>query len=197
MDDIIATLAWACGEKDCKAQWHKSSYWIYGGKKRPTYSCDSYSDGDHETVSRKDVPSAEEERESWQKYAAYVVETGLDPLDEFSVKHSVKGRQRWRFRINDSIVGPVLAGAQRGRRPVPLADLPQYIRDYLNLGLDARLPRLRDFERWADLVAAQPGIRPSRWWAVEIEHERPRNPATVQRELRALARKARASQRAA
>lgn len=185
MEDIICTQAWACGDKDCKAQWHQRNFWAYSDG---TFSVDEYSDGDHEDCEESDLPTFEEIDASWREYAQHVAATGEDPLGNYYVKRETRRNETWFFSFGKSIVGPVLLRARRGRREVFVSQLPQHVRDYLNL--HAHNHRLLDFSTWADLEAALPGVKPGRWLKQSIEHRAPRKLETVARELRAAARRA-------
>ena len=182
MCDVLFSVAWECGDKDCKVQWHKSNYWI----DTDGYTVDTYGDGDHESIEECDLPSMEEVDRSWRNYAAYVARTGTDPLQEYFVKHVVRVRERWHFRFNDSIVGPVLLGARRAGRSYSWRTLPDHVKRYLHI---KDSPRIHDFESWQAFVDVVPRVRPKTWLVFSIEHDWPRNPAIVSRDLRRLARR--------
>lgn len=184
MDDIIATQAWACGDKTCAAQWHQRDFWAYGDG---TFSVDEYGDGNHDDCDEADLPTPEEVDASWRAYAQHVVKYGEDPLGEYFVRRHRTERQAWAFRFANSIAGPVLLQARRGRRPVPVSALPPHVRQYLNLHSDGR--RLLDFSTWDDVVKAVGNIKPGQWLRQTINHKAPRKTETVARELRALARR--------
>ncbi len=183
MNEIIITQAWACGDKDCAAQWHKRNFWAYGDG---TYSVDDFSDGDHEDCDESDLPSSEEIDASWRDYAAHVAATGSDPLGNYSVSRSVGRREVWHFAFNKSIVGPVLLRAKRGRRVIHAHELPQHVRDYLGLDKSARI--LTGL-LWEQLQEHIPGLVAGRWTRHVIKHHAPRKPETIARELRVLARR--------
>ena len=103
------------------------------------------------------------------------------------VKHSAKVSERWEFKFNVSILGPVIREARRGRRKVLPSKLPDHVKQYLQLDKGNR--KVADFADWKAFEEAVPGIKPMRWVAIQIEHEKPRNPETVKRELRKLARR--------
>jgi hypothetical protein len=184
MNGIIITQAWACGDKECAAQWHQRNFWAYSDG---TYSVDEYGDGDHEDCEESDLPSPEDVDASWREYAAHVAATGSDPLGNYNVPRSIYRREVWRFAFGKSIIGPVLLRARRGRRVIPAHELPQHVRDFL--GLDAQARRLKGLS-WAELEDAMPGIKAGRWTRHEIEYHTPRKPETIARELRAAARRA-------
>lgn len=184
MSDIICTQAWTCGDKDCAAQWHVRNFWAYGDG---TYSVDEYSDGDHEDCDIEDIPSPEEISASWRDYAQHVAETGEDPIGNYYVRRHRTERQAWQFCFGNSIIGPVLLRARRGRRRVLAADLPLHVREYLNLHRDGR--RLMDFATWEDFAAGLPDVKPGKWVHHKIEHRIARSPKTIARELRTAARK--------
>ena len=173
MEGIIMTQAWACGDKECAAQWHQRNFW-------------AYSDGDHEDCEESDIPSHEEIDASWKEYAAHVAATGTDPLGNYCVPRSIKRREVWFFSFGKSIVGPVLLRARRGRRVIPAHELPQHVRDFL--GLDAQARRLEGLS-WAELEEHVPGLVAGRWTRHKIEYRAPRKPSTIARELRAAAKR--------
>lgn len=182
MEDIICTQAWTCGDKDCRAQWHQRNFWAYSDG---TFSVDEYSDGDHEDCDESDLPSHEEIDASWREYAKHVLATGEDPLGNYYVQRESRRDESWFFSFNKSIVGPVLLRARRGRREVPASELPQHVREYLNL--DKRGLRLLDFKTWDELAEALPNAVPGQWVKQSIEHRASRKPETIARELRAAA----------
>lgn len=184
MNEIISTQAWACGDKDCRAQWHQRNFWAYSDG---TFSVDEYSDGDHETCDESDLPTGEEIDASWCEYAQHVAATGEDPLGNYFVRSARTERQAWAFRFGPSIVGPVLLQARRGRRIVPASELPGHVREYLGLHQDGK--RMEGFGSWDEFAAALGGLKPGRWHRDTLEHKAPRKPETIARELRAAARR--------
>ena len=184
MDDIMFSVAWECGDKGCPVQWHKANYWINSDG---TYTVDNYSDGDHDPVEESELPTLDEVNRSWREYARHVYKTGEDPLGDYFVKRSVKTKESWQFKFNVSILGPVLVAARFGRRRILPTELPDHVKRYLNLDKGAR--KLGDFTGWAELEAAVPGVKPMHWQSFEIEHDKPRRPKTVARELKGAARR--------
>lgn len=185
MDDIIASVAWQCGDKACTQQWHQANYWIYGGKKRATYSVDLYGDGDHSDCKAREVPTAKKIDESWLEYAKYVARTGLDPLHNYMVARETREDQRWEFKVAPSILGVVLVQARRARKLVDRRDLPKGVVDYLNL--DAGFC-LGDFENWADFSLALPEVKANQWFVQSINVRTPRPAERVAGDLKAAAR---------
>jgi hypothetical protein len=182
MSEILFSQAWACNDKNCAAKWHQRNFWAYSDR---TYSVDEYSDGDHEDCEESDIPSPEEIDASWREYAAHVAATGTDPLGNYHIRRERTEPQSWAFQFSNSIVGPVLLRARRGRRDVPSRELPQHVRDFL--GLDAQARRLEGLS-WDELEASNPGLKAGQWVRYTLEHRAPRKPETVARELRAIAR---------
>jgi hypothetical protein len=102
-DEIIDSIAWHCGNSDgCKQGWHQGNYWSYDDG---TYSYDSHASGDHEDIGEEDLPTTEEIQESWRKYAAWVVEHGEDPLNNFLIDREKKVKERWTVSFRMSIGG--------------------------------------------------------------------------------------------
>jgi hypothetical protein len=141
MDDIIQTMPWHCGERDCPVGWHQSNYWM---QEDGSYTVDTYSDGDHEDIDEDDLPSSDEVDEAWRKYHADAAETGCDLLDALPVPATRKRKRKWQVVFANSIVGPVLLMYRRnGRgewtlshRQQPRQELTEY------LLLETKGPRL-------------------------------------------------------
>ncbi len=116
MTDVLFSMAWQCGERGCSADggWHMSTYWMKGRG----YTVDNYSDGDHEEVSKKMLPSQEEVDASWLRYSEWVAKHGKDPLDNF-INRGPALRKEARFvaEFVDSISGPLLVSLHGWRRP--------------------------------------------------------------------------------
>ena len=136
MTDITMQIPWHCGLKDgCTQGWHQATYW----DTEDGYTVDAYSDGDHEDVDPEDLPSGEEEVAAWKDYAAYVAETGTDPLCQYRVDRTVKRTESWQFTaqewIGSSTHGPALIGArQNSRGPfLPGSELPEHVQEFLCL----------------------------------------------------------------
>ena len=113
MGDIIQTVPWHCGERDCLVGWHQANYWW---QEDGSFSMDAYSDGDHEDIEKDELPSDDEVDEAWRKYYADSVETGLDPLDALPVPATRKRKRTWQCEIANSICGPVLRRCRRNGR---------------------------------------------------------------------------------
>ena len=194
-DDIWDTEAYRCGDRGCGSPggWHKRTFWCTST--REGFTVDEFSDGDHEPVTYGWTPDPEEIAESWKRYRAWVAEHGVDPLGDFFVKADRKVRERWQFKFGKSIVGVVLREAKRaGKRYMP-RELPQHVREYLNLHDPSGLERglLGDFKGREGIEAFQANggsdCRFNVWTTHHIEHRIPRKPETVRRELVASARK--------
>lgn len=89
------------------------------------WNCNGETDGD----------DLDANAEAWAGYAAFVYDTGTDPLRNYYVKREVKRTEVWQFRAAESIPGMVLQGVRRnGRGPVLLgSDIPEHVRTYLAL----------------------------------------------------------------
>ena len=179
MDDIIATVPYHCGE-----HWHLTHYWMYADG---SFSeCDT--DGNHDDIDADDVPGAEDIAMAWREYAQHVVETGEDPLREYFVKRETVKRETWHFRIVPSILGACVTQARHGKRfDFDPRYLPPHVVAYLNLAVKSNA--LQDFPRWKLFEETFPDYKPGTWMRHAIEHRVPRNPETVTRELRAMARR--------
>ena len=188
MSDIMFSMAWQCGDKDCKVQWHQSNYWCYSkGDGDSPYSVDTYGDGDHEDIDEEDLPTGGEIEMSWIEYSRHVAATGEDPLGEFYVNKSVKVREAWRFRFAPSILGVVVTKAQRNKKDYDVRNLPQHVAEYLRLKPKSNV--LYDFPKWEDFASAVEGVKPNVWFKDHIERHVSRNPETVKGELIALAKR--------
>jgi len=128
MDDIICTIPWHCGERDCPVGWHLSNYWTSADG----YTVDSYSDGDHEECEESDVPTFEECDAAWRRYARDVVATGVDPLAQYNVDHSRKVQRLWQVRCHASVGRVLLTGARvSGRGPWLMPhEIPAEVQSY-------------------------------------------------------------------
>lgn len=182
-EDILFSMPNWC---DSCETWHREHYWIYDDGK---YSvCDD--DGNHDDIAEEDLPSFAEQDNAWRDYSGWVISHGEDPLSEFYVKHSHKVRQRWQFRFSNSILGPILTEARRAGKRYWWNEVPEHVRQYLNLApVTFNRGKLGDFATWDELIAAQPEIKQGVLWTVHIEHDEPRAPAVMARELRTAARK--------
>lgn len=141
MEDILFVMPWCCGNKDCPSQWHKSTYWGNFSKsgKRTTYTVDNYSDGDHESVLRKDLPSTKKVDQAWKEYHQYVAQTGKDPLDSFILPEPKKVEHSMQALVRQGSDRLILKGLRkRGKLSAwRLNDIPQYVREYLDLSRTA------------------------------------------------------------
>jgi hypothetical protein len=137
MEDIICTVPWHCGDKDCEAGWHKADYWIYSDG---SYTVSNYADGDHDPVEEGEVPTFKEENEAWLSYYDHVATTGEDPLRDFMLPSSKSKTRKWQAQIRNWIGASehglcVVAVRRRGRGPwVPVGEAPIYVKDFLFVG---------------------------------------------------------------
>jgi hypothetical protein len=184
-DDIIATQAWTCGGKDgCASLWHKRNFWAYSDG---TYSVDDYADGDHDVCAADDIPTSSEIDKSWRDYSAHVLETGADPLGEFMVMHTSDVRERWQFRFTRSILGVVVVGARRANRLINPRDLPEHVRQYLDMQPGKTVTSCAaGWDEFAELV---PGVKPGVWMTRHIDNKKPRGQIAIMRDLKAAARR--------
>jgi len=183
--EIYFEQPWNCGGEDnCTAagHWHKRTYWVGNGE----YTCDEYSDGDHDVVEADEMPTLAEVEASWCEYAEWVVDNAQDPLGNYYVRRSVKTEELWYFRFSHGINGPVLHAARRRDKQVSFGKLPDHVRQYLNLTPRGRLD---DFLDWESFEKAVPGVKPLRWFPVKIEWDKPRTPTIIRFELRRAARR--------
>lgn len=184
--DIISSVPWDCGERDCSVGWHKATYWFDDGADTG-YTVDNYSDGDHEEVEQSDLPTPEQEKEAWVEYSHHVADTGADPLEEFNVQVVTVTDQKWKFRFKESSEGIRLVEARHGNqihKASDLSKLPARIREYLNIDMETGV--LRDFLPIGEL---DPAPYLNRWHTDTIKHEESRPEDVVRQELRAAAQR--------
>ena len=182
VDDIIEAVPW----RDETGIWHLANYWAYADG---TFSVDAYQDGDHEDIAPGDVPTYPAIDTAWIDYATHVIQTGDDPLWEYGgIRRTITRRERWQFRFAPSIIGPVLVRARRAGREYAARELPAHVREWLTLADDYHARRLTWFDTWDELVAVEPGIKPHVWFTARIDHEEPRAPSAIERDVRARAR---------
>lgn len=197
VQDIILTEAWSCDFCDgCKQGWHVANYWIDGRR----YTVDRYSDGDHESISKRDLPTDAEVDQSWIEYAKYVAETGLDPLGNYRIERTTTRKERYTATFRKSIVGPALVKVVRGGKSMPIRSLPERVAEYLCVERVNTMAPWKfvggEGDQWAALVACE-GVRERvrknapREARIEftIDHKEPRPETTVASELRKAARR--------
>jgi len=120
--DIIATVAWSCGERGCTSPggWHMSNYWIDDGVETG-YTIDNYADGDHDTIEQEKLPAPKEVVQSWKDYGEWVAENGQDPLGNYMVPRNLTTQTRhYTVTLAPSITGPVVIRLRRNHRTVDL-----------------------------------------------------------------------------
>lgn len=186
--DVIMSLPWQCGDRDCKAQWHLSNYWV-DDSAETGFTVDTYADGDHDDIEESELPSHEGFAKAWREYHQHVADTGDDPLGEFAVARERTMKERWEFRFAPSVMGYILIAARRNRNPIAAVDLPPHVCEYLNL--DSKRRVLQDF------VPADGAVRflelfpnPRKWNVQHISRKIARNLALLARDLKRAARRA-------
>ena len=163
--DIIATVAWSCGERGCTSPggWHMSNYWL-DDEVETGYTEDRYADGDHEYIEEKDLPTPEDVTRSWTEYAEWVAENGQDPLGNYMVPKDVTTQTRhYTVTLRDSLLGVFVWRLRRNGRTLPLDHIEQTpeVRDWLGARRDGPFgvgwtledTQLPDGLRLADLAA--------------------------------------------
>ena len=164
-EDIIEQVPEACGDKSCPAQYHMAYYWIYGTGGRSRFSvCDG--DGNHEDISRRDVPTPERAAAAWREYYEYVARTGSDPCGEFRPPDVYRNRaHKWQARISrwlgESLFGlKVLGVRRRGRGPWrALNDAPRAVSEFLGA-------RPRSGDSWEKIQARDVQARAAAQWVM-------------------------------
>jgi hypothetical protein len=160
--------------------WYLSTYWSH----EDGFTVDRFTDGDHDEIAEEELPTMDEFERGWRDYYGHVASTGEDPLGQCLARAT--RRERWSFRFSNSILGPVLVAARRGRTPIDYRDLPAHVREYLTLEGASR--QITSLPTWAAFREAVPGVRPHQWLHVTLDGPRPE--AARRRETRAIARRA-------
>jgi hypothetical protein len=138
--DIIATRAWQdtdnADEPDYGYGWQIEHLWINDDGKYST--CDS--DGSHEPFDGRGVRGYyRDASESWKEYAAFVAETGEDPLGSYSVDHETRTVETWTATLETWIgsrkLGLRIKSVRRkgDKTETPNQSLPDHVRDYLEM----------------------------------------------------------------
>lgn len=152
--DILHEVPWYCGEKDCESVWHKATYWFECRGKKCTYTYDGYSDGDHEPVYKRDIPSDKEINQAWSSYYSWVAENGKDPLGSFLVHPEKKIKEKWEFVfspwIGKSKFGLVMTMARKKtnkrREWLGAENLPKEVVDFLGIKKNGNRYTNEDFK---------------------------------------------------
>ena len=179
MEDIIMQIPSYCD--DCET-WHRELIWAYDDGSYST--CEEC--GDHEPLEEEDLPSQEEHDRLWREYSHWVLEYGEDPIGEFHVRYSIKVKERWQFRLTKTLVGPRLTDARHAGHAYAQAQLPEYVKSFLNLDASGKLG---DFATWDELIEVLPEIKAGKWFTAQIEYDKPRSKVVVARDLRKVARR--------
>jgi hypothetical protein len=66
-------------------------------------------------------------------------------------------------------------------------DLPAHVKAFLGLK-PGHAATMEGVDTWADLIAAQPRVKPHRWAVFSIDYAAPRSAAAVTRDLKRAAR---------
>jgi hypothetical protein len=122
---------------------------------------------------------------SWLRYAAWVAETGEDPLGNYVVSRPRPRVEIWRVRFGE---GPVVQSAQRGRTISSVQQLPAALAVFLGTTGDGRV------EGFDSLDALRQGAHGVRWLSAEeaevrLQVERTLSSRSYRAAVRAAARK--------
>jgi len=177
MFDQITVIPYQCGESDCTAQWHKSSY--YQDESGET-SVDSYDDGDLQPTDH--IPTIQEQDYAWAEYAKYVVRFGIDPLNEFRIKQDYLTRERWEAKFFRSLRGYYISEIRRRRVKYNPDDLPQHVKEFMLITGTKNI--------WGNpLIDITPDefkrekLKTGVWNVIYIDHRVPRKPTAIKRDL--------------
>ena len=195
--DIIESMPWECGDKDCEAQWHLANYWINAySKSRVEYTVDWYADGDHEPAD--DVPEPEDIQAEWAKYYCYVAKSGNDPIGQFAITREHKIKRKWDFQASRSLGPKVYFLVKPAALPWSKAKAPQAwgkqiteFFDVTDMTLDELVSTGTEItwkakRRWQFIGKNQHRLV---YGQVQIEESTPRSKSVLERELKRLARK--------
>jgi len=178
--------------------WHLATYWIDGRG----YTYDSCSDGDHESVLTRDLPTWPQQRQSWIEYFEFVLATGTDPIGVIMLPSRKRKEEVWHFRFSPSILGYVCIAARHGRQQYGgpwnksrkmrhLNELPDYVHEFLNTEKGRHRLVLRDFnstEGKKEFEQLFP--KPRKWNRQELTSNLPPlSDRTIERHLRKVARR--------
>ena len=107
--------------------WRKEEYFLgWDGN----YTC--FDGDDHDHVEEDEVPSFEDQLDSWEKYRQFVHESGEDPLEEYFVNRTFKRKACYEVELRNSIAGPCVIKWRRGRKPwLPPAKMPMHLASYI------------------------------------------------------------------
>jgi len=211
-DDILFSFPEACSS--CETRWHIMHVWGYDDG---SYSiCDEV--GDHEEAEPEHVTQLQANLEKmWDEYLQYVARTGEDPLREFNVPRTKTKKERWRFLFADSMLGPICYAAEHGSRTYgsymrwslkrkdraePIANLPDYVKDYVGLSNPGQPQVIQGYKRLADFAdAVKAGtnkhLHSRVWFHDTLINVQPVDAQTLRRQLRRAAKDARAARAAA
>ena len=180
MQDVITQVPWRTD-----TGWAQATYW--GGDE---FTVDRYTDGDHDDIEEADVPTADAVKQAWREYYQDVASTGADPLGVFASEawSTIKRVERWQFKFNNSIIGPVLVAARRAGRDYHGRDLPTHVQFWLTLAPNGL--RITSMRTWAELEAAQPSVRRNVWFTVRLDGMARREERLVKRDVQRAARRA-------
>ena len=93
---------------------------------------------------------------AWAEYSEWVAEHGEDPLEEFTARGArpYKVTRVYDFRVRSSILGPIVVGWRKGSRGgwSGPGRIPEAFGSYLGLEVSGRHYRLKDFDRFDDLI---------------------------------------------
>ena len=90
--------------------------------------------GDHDPIDEEECIKAGKEHDAkWDEYADYVIETGLDPLDEYYVKHHYTRKVRYTVELSNSLGRAIIRRWKRGTKGAWTGGLPdKTLADYLH-----------------------------------------------------------------
>ncbi len=189
-------LPWRCDDKDCHYGWHVMQY-EYDDNFPATDEAvpqpvliDAYADGNWEPTDDS-MPTYEEVERAWTDYCREVAQSGEDPLGEIMVAREIEQVQEWQAKVRDSLLGVLVTQCKRNHRYFHPANTPKEVKEYLEL---VELPARRFVIGPAAEIKSLDDLRVhttiNRWGYITftVTVKKPRNPNTIRREIKAIAR---------
>jgi hypothetical protein len=197
----ITSIPWQCGDKDCTDKWHKATVWI-ADSSETGYTRDEFSDGDHDEIDEKDLPSFDEQDKEWKEYAEYVAQNGDDPLSEYIVPTKYKRHETWQIEVTNSIGCARLLRSRKNGRGKWLfwQQLPENIAEYLGLtqynqygGKHDRSSKMDDWKNVDELIShtkdsIEWGPKLKKWKGLNIRKGLVKIPVWIDRKESAVSR---------
>lgn len=122
----------AVAHRNDDLSWSLFTYWYDGDEYFVSMGAGEVADTQ---VDEDELPTPEEELDSWRQYAEFVLETGTDPLSNYMVDRTVSHEEAWQVQYERNIYGRAsLRGAMRLESPTWQTpdQLPADVRQYFD-----------------------------------------------------------------